>query len=248
MHSASGCGKLREEQSRRGYGHKPKESRSCQFESGTNWAESCFHRYLPCCIPNTNLYKPPCSPLLPRTLSYTFLRMPARPGAPSRQNSKDQHHVNDRLAQDTRNSRSGLLPPFVSRSDRKGTWRSLSRRTQRALMALLSFVSLLLLYFLLYSGKDHSRPVATKENGDIPVHAPAAKFAPPKPHNPHGHQHAAARATVTHTETVFVTQTAVVPAPTTTSVATYSADPVVFVFIMISVDSASEGAILLKVC
>ncbi|KAF7964716.1 hypothetical protein HWV62_3677 [Athelia sp. TMB] len=93
---------------------------------------------------------------------------------------------------------------------------------------------------------DRSRPIVPLENGEILVHAPAAKFPPPKPHNPHGHQHAAARATVTHTETVFVTHTAMVPAPMTTSVATHSADPVVFVFIMISVDSASEGAILLK--
>lgn len=173
--------------------------------------------------------------------------MPARQGNPTRQ---EQHLDRLGMAHDpSRNSRSNLLPPFPNRSDRRGTWGSLSRRAQRTLIALASLSSLLLMYFVLLGGSDNAHVVIAQNNDNLPVNKKLPEFAAGKPHSPHGHHNAIARATVTHTQTqtVYATKTTTVPAPTKALTAPSSTEPVVFVLIMISADSASEGAILLKV-
>lgn len=126
----------------------------------------------------------------------------------------------------------------------------MSRRTQRNLIALATLASLFLLYFVLLGSRDGVHVVVAQSNANLPVNTKLAEFAAGKPHGSHGRHNAIARATVTHTQTqtVYVTKTAAIPAPTKALTAQPSTEPVVFVLIMISADSASEGAILLKVC
>jgi uncharacterized protein YbjT (DUF2867 family) len=82
---------------------------------------------------------------------------------------------------------------------------------------------------------------------------PTAVARVAKAHGATGHPHVAQRINATRTQTVthtvHVTETATIR-ETETVMMTVSipADPVVFVLIMISADSASEGAILIKVC
>jgi hypothetical protein len=67
--------------------------------------------------------------------------------------------------------------------------------------------------------------------------------------HPHIAQRINATRTQTVTHTVHVTQTTTIrETATVTKTISSPADPVVFVLIMISADSASEGAVLIKVC
>lgn len=184
-------------------------------------------------------------PLLHRILIRSFLsRMSVRAGAsPRRSTFKD-----DRNGRDTYPLRdSSLLPSSFlksSRPEHSRMWRYLSRRNQRLLLTLLSLACLVAIYLLCSSG--HSPKEIIRE---VPSQTTNVRLGGAKPHAAVGHPHAAGRPTVTltHTQIVIVTETAVA---TTTVIKeiTVPAEPVIFVLIMISADSASEGAILLKVC
>lgn len=174
--------------------------------------------------------------------------MPVRTGALPRQNiAKDDRHGRDIYP--LRDS--SLLPSSFlksSRPEHSRMRRYLSRRTQRLLFALISLASLTVLY-LLFASSSHSPKEIIREVHEISSQATNVRLGGAKQHGAVGHPHVAARATVTltQTHTIFVTERPLATSSAVSKEITMPVEPVVFVLIMISADSASEGAILLKV-